>query len=204
MFEKSVPANISTGVLVNEKTIPTVISTSMDGSSTRDPKVSSDQNQQGAFFPWLENDVEHKNLSARVLTRFPVLGAVGLIGSALTVVLSFLVLHFFDDKKTVTGRMPKPAAWLSIILSVNSILVHMAVSQGITVSWWYRATKQQTTIGDLHNVWATGSRFIFISWVSGSSAMSLAYTLEYFREVVKSAASSTYYQSEAQKLTLKT
>lgn len=33
----------------------------------------------------------------------------------------------------------------------------MAVTQGITVSWWFRAAKRQTTVADLHRVWATGT-----------------------------------------------
>ena len=84
--------------------------------------------QNGVLFPWLEAD--NQKFSTKSLTRFPLSGALGLIGSALTVVFSALVLHFFDGKPVVTGRMPKPAAWLSIILSLNSVWVQMAVTNG--------------------------------------------------------------------------
>jgi len=89
---------------------------------------STGPNQNDHFFPWLEAD--NQKFSTRSLSRFPFMGAVGLIGSALTVVLSALVLHFFDGKPVVTGRLPKPAAWLSIILSLNSICVQIAVTNG--------------------------------------------------------------------------
>jgi hypothetical protein len=98
------------------------------------PPSSSNSSQNGVFFPWLE-DEQHKNLSASVMRRFPILGAIGLIGSALTVLLSWLTLFFFSGHKVIDGgHLPKPAAWLSIILSLNGILVHMAVSQGIAVT----------------------------------------------------------------------
>lgn len=147
----------SSKVQVTETAAPTAKATNSAECPSPDPKVSTDQHDEGAFFPWLEDGEENQKLSPLILARFPVLGAVGLIGSALTPLLSFLVLHFFNGRQLVTGRMPKPAAWLSIILSINSILVHMAVSQGITVSWWFRAAKKQTTVADLHRVWATGS-----------------------------------------------
>jgi len=89
---------------------------------------SAGPNQNGHFFPWLEAD--NQKFSTRSISRFPFMGAVGLIGSALTVILSALVLHFFDGKPVVTGRLPKPAAWLSIILSLNSICVQIAVTNG--------------------------------------------------------------------------
>jgi hypothetical protein len=89
---------------------------------------STGPNQNGHFFPWLGAD--NQKFSTRSLSRFPFMGAVGLIGSALTVVLSALVLHFFDGKPVVTGRLPKPAAWLSIVLSLNSICVQIAVTNG--------------------------------------------------------------------------
>ncbi|KAH6683388.1 hypothetical protein B0J14DRAFT_146314 [Halenospora varia] len=56
--------------------------------------------------------------------------------------------------------MPNPSAWLSIILSLNSVLVHMAVSQGIAVTWWYRASRKTPTVAELHNIWATGSSVV--------------------------------------------
>ncbi|CZR69409.1 uncharacterized protein PAC_19309 [Phialocephala subalpina] len=133
-------------------------------ASTEVP-ASDTASQKEGFFPWLEDEV-HQNLTVKVLKRFPVLGAVGLVGSALTVLLSWLTLFFFNGHKVIEGHLPKPAAWLSIILSLNGILVHMAVAQGIAVTWWYRASREQATVADLHNVWATGSSVVsaITSW----------------------------------------
>jgi hypothetical protein len=136
----------------------------------RPPLSSSNSSQNGVFFPWLE-DEEHKNLSSNAIRRFPILGAIGLIGSALTVLLSWLTLFFFSGHKVIDGgHLPKPAAWLSIILSLNGILVHMAAAQGIAVTWWYRASRESTTVAELHNIWATGSSIVSVitSWKSFS------------------------------------
>jgi hypothetical protein len=122
-----------------------------DISSTRDPPSpfpnvrgpaalpSTGPNQNGHLFPWLEGD--NQKFSTRSLSRFPVMGAVGLIGSTLTVVLSALVLHFFDGTPVVTGHLPKPAAWLSIILSLNSVCVQIAVNHGREGKFVQRSTR---------------------------------------------------------------
>lgn len=150
---------------MSEQTKKTASTTAQE---VQPPLSSSSSSQKGVFFPWLE-DEEHKNLRANVIRRFPVLGAIGLVGSALTVLLSWMTLFFFSGHKVIDGGyLPKPAAWLSIIISLNGILVHMAVSQGIAVTWWYRASRQTTTVAELHNIWATGSSIAsaIMSWKS--------------------------------------
>jgi hypothetical protein len=148
--------------VATEKQAPIILTREAVIPSKTDSQASPQE--QKAFFPWLEPDEENVKLSMKIVKRFPVLGAVGLIGSVLTVFLSWLVLFLFNGHRTITHEyhhlMPKPAAWLSVILSINGILVHMAVSQGMAVSWWYQASKKQTTVGDLHNVWATGSSIV--------------------------------------------
>lgn len=86
------------------------------------------QEPNGRMFPWVEAD--NSKFTLKSLSRFPLMGAVCLIGSALTVILSALVLHFFDGRPVVTGHMPKPAAWLSIVLSLNAVCVQTAVTNG--------------------------------------------------------------------------
>lgn len=133
---------------LSEKPAPVVCEVAHTHSGP-ESKVST---EGGAFFPWLD-DEGHKKMSIATLTRFPIMGAVGLIGSALTVLLSFLVLHFFNKVKVIgeveTGyrkHLPKPAAFLSIVLSLNTALVHLAVSQGVAVTWWYRASRDQVRL----------------------------------------------------------
>lgn len=120
-----------------ENSIAVYSTTEGKGTSTVTPQDSSDA---AVFFPWLEPDEENpKLLSKKTLSRFPILGAVGLIGSAVTVLFSLLVLSLFNGHKVITKDyhhiLPKPAAWLSIILSLNTALVHLAVSQGLAVTW---------------------------------------------------------------------
>jgi hypothetical protein len=68
------------------------------------------------------NLADSLTLSSKI-KRFPVRGAFGLIGSALSVLLSWLTLYFLNGHKVIdSGYLLKPAAWLSIILSFNSIM----------------------------------------------------------------------------------
>jgi hypothetical protein len=110
---------------VNERLDASIPSPDVSGPQSL---PSTGPNQNDRLFPWLEAD--NQQFSAKSLSRFPLMGAVGIIGSALTAVLSALTLHFFDGKPVVTGKLPKPAAWLSIILSLNSICVQLAVTHG--------------------------------------------------------------------------
>ncbi|KAL5321378.1 hypothetical protein ACEPPN_009335 [Leptodophora sp. 'Broadleaf-Isolate-01'] len=101
-------------------------------TTTELPSESS--SQKANLFPWLE-DEEQRGIPSKVLRRFPVLGALGLVGSGLTCLFSWATLYFFNGHKVIEGGyLPKPAAWLSIILSLNSILAHTAVSQGVAIS----------------------------------------------------------------------
>jgi len=36
-------------------------------------------------------------------------------------------------------------------------MVHLAISQGMAVSWWVRASHKHATVKDMHNTWAAGS-----------------------------------------------
>ena len=88
------------------------------------------------------------------------LGAAGVFGSLCTIALSAMTLHFFDRmpvEERVFKLLPKPAAFLSIILSLNTLMVHLAISQGMAVSWWVRASHKHATVKDMHNTWAAGS-----------------------------------------------
>jgi hypothetical protein len=130
--------------------------------------AATPKSASNAFFPWLEVDDDETRMSILSLKYFPKMGAIGIIGSALTTVLSWGVLRTFQDRIIVDlpHFLPKPASWLSIILSLNSILVHMAVSHGMAVAWWYRASKKTTTVKDLHETWAVGGSITeaILSW----------------------------------------
>jgi Protein of unknown function (DUF3176) len=105
-----------------------------------------EDNSKPAFFPWLEAGEKPQRAVTKLAQRFP-------IGSALTILLSFTVLWCFREHTVIPQEsyFPKPAAWLSIIGSLNSILLHIAVSQGLNISWWFRASRTETTVAELHN-----------------------------------------------------
>lgn len=54
---------------------------SQDKSSLEKPTIDSKADAQPAFFPWLEDDgFNDLKLSKKVVKRFPLLGAAGLLG----------------------------------------------------------------------------------------------------------------------------
>lgn len=125
------------------------------------------------FFPWIEGNKDEdgsEGISFKKLARFPIIGAIGIIGSAATVILSWGILRIFSNRiiTDLPEHLPKPAAWLSIVTSLNSILLNIAVSQGLAITWWYRAMKTETTVKELHSTWATGSSILeaIMSWRS--------------------------------------
>lgn len=147
-----------------EKTSPTI------GSKEISSPVSLTESERER--PPMQNNTDQtpQRLSFKEkFHRFPKTGGIAIIGSALTCVLSYAVLISFDNKdvEKFPKHLPKPAAWLSIVLSLNTLFVQMAVSGGRAVAWWYRASKEQTTVADLHNNWAKSSiTNAILSWKS--------------------------------------
>jgi hypothetical protein len=79
------------------------------------------------FFPW-SNDNNVKIQDVSKAQYVPWLGLLALTGSGLTILFSWIVLLFFDNRVQKDGSHFKPASWLSIILSGNSVLLHVALS----------------------------------------------------------------------------
>jgi hypothetical protein len=112
------------------------------------------------FFPWIQYPQDKIQLNK---ASFPVKGFVGLVGAVLTVLCSWALLFASDNTQQWEQRYPnvarvlQPASILSAIISGNGILLHMAFSEGMTIAWWLRATRDRATLGDLHDTWVTGS-----------------------------------------------
>ena len=88
----------------------------------------------------------------------PWTGLIGLVGALTTAFLSFAVLKSIDGAQSWTGSSGlKPASFISVILSANSILLHIALSEGVNVAWWYKANQKHTTAGELHEYYAYGN-----------------------------------------------
>ena len=109
-----------------------------------------------SFFPWQDTKRLRRDQLMQKAT-FPWVGFLGLVGAAVTVVLSFVILRSIDGHEVFQSKYVKPAAWLSVILSANSILLHMAMTEGVNISWWYRASNERATAGQLHDTWAFGT-----------------------------------------------
>jgi hypothetical protein len=102
---------------------------------------SSAKGIRSSFFPWQEThdeDAKISHFSFRKLARFPAQGAVGIIGSVLTPILSWAILRIFNNSiiTELPKHLPNPAVWLSVVLSLNALFLHMAVSKGLAITWW--------------------------------------------------------------------
>lgn len=89
--------------------------------------------------------------------QFPWLGLACLLIALATLVFSFLIFHFINHEPEIESKYLKPASWLSAIVSVNSIALHVALAEGVTTAWWYKASKADVTLQELHETWNMGT-----------------------------------------------
>lgn len=84
------------------------------------------------------------------LSVFCILGALtGLAASIAVVTLA--------DGVPIRDWRYAPTVYLSISYTITNILIVAAFSGGVTISWWRKAMKHQTELGDLHRYWAFGT-----------------------------------------------
>jgi hypothetical protein len=130
-------------------------------------EVDSNHGEEHGFYPFHEN-AEQQSANAKV--PFPKLGFGALAGAISLAILAAVLLiivggpakvqsdwrvHVYKTHHWVT--MPKPAAWISAILSFISVLLHIALSEGLNVAWWFHLKKQNVTVRDLHEIWNFGT-----------------------------------------------
>jgi hypothetical protein len=82
-------------------------------------------------------------------------GAILLVIERPGKVVSDWTVHVYKTHRHVT--IPKPAAWLSGILSGISVCFHIASSKGLNIAWWYHVPQENATVRDLHDVWGHGA-----------------------------------------------
>lgn len=75
----------------------------------------------------------------------------------MTIWLSFIMFKFIDGEPEIENKYLKPASWLSAMISANSIALHIALSEGVTVAWWYKASRSDVTLRELHDTWVMGT-----------------------------------------------
>lgn len=89
--------------------------------------------------------------------QFPWLGAGALIMVILISLASCLVLVFSNNRaQSQWDKRIAPNVILSVLNSVASVCLAVAVAQGLAISWWRKAMKG-ATITELHNTWSFGS-----------------------------------------------
>jgi hypothetical protein len=94
----------------------------------------------------------------------PVRAFACLIVTGLTSFISLAVLLGIRNRPVwpsngVYGFM-QPASWLSLLLSLSGICLHMALSEGASIMWWCQASKEHATVEDLHLAWAVGTSYL--------------------------------------------
>ncbi|OCT54389.1 hypothetical protein CLCR_00809 [Cladophialophora carrionii] len=109
------------------------------------------------FFPWSADKAEVKLHDITKARYVPWLGLGALALSGLTILFSWIVLRVIDGHRQREERYLKPASWLSAILSGNSVLLGFAMSEGITIAWWFTVSRRNVTVRDIHEAWSLGS-----------------------------------------------
>ena len=124
------------------------------------PVQESPQPETWAFLP--SNHPRGSISSSRnYVKRVPWLGLGALAASGVTVILSLVILLIVDHHvvwpNSGWSTFMRPASWLSALLSANGIFLHLALEQGLTIAWWYRASKPDATVRELHDAWHHGT-----------------------------------------------
>ena len=122
------------------------------------------------FFPFQEDQERRQARVDQHSASFPKLGIGALIGALTLIAISGVLLlviqgpgkvvsdwthHVYGTHRYVT--IPKPAAWLSANLSGISVCLHIALSEGLNIAWWYHVRQESATVRDLHNIWGHGT-----------------------------------------------
>ena len=77
------------------------------------------------------------------------------MGALLGVAASVIILIQSNGQPTKKWSL-QPTVYLAIASTITNIVLHFALTEGVTVAWWRRATKENTTIADLHRHWSYG------------------------------------------------
>lgn len=121
-----------------------------------------------------------RGASTRGVRVIPWKGIVALLVSLLTMAGSSGLLFYLDWRRELVPtagvyRVMQPASWISALMSVNSIALHVALMDGVTIAWWYCATRPTANLQQVHDIWYTGtSSFHAVIQLQKLSYVSLA------------------------------
>lgn len=98
-------------------------------------------------------DVNNRNpWRAGVLARMPWVGFAALLGTLICASAGAIILILSNGNPLIDWSV-QPTVWLAITTALANILLHFALSEGATISFWRKAV-QGGTINDLHREWA--------------------------------------------------
>lgn len=93
-----------------------------------------------------------------LVRRLPWLSLAALLGALAGAASSVAVLVTSDGKATSEWYI-QPTVYLSISSTVTNLFLYLALSEGVNVAWWRRATREDTKLVDLHRHWSYGNSF---------------------------------------------
>lgn len=91
--------------------------------------------------------------------RLPWVAFAALLGAISGIAGSIAVL-IVSDGVPITNWYFQPTVYLSILSTITNIMVHYALTQGVTAAWWIKALKSDTRVSDLHQYWKTGNSLL--------------------------------------------
>jgi hypothetical protein len=93
--------------------------------------------------------------------RFPHTGMLSVLAAILASVCMIYIVST-SDGKPINHWKYQPTVYLSITYTIANLALQYALAQAVTMAWWIKALKGDSSVRDLHNIWAFGSSFVDI------------------------------------------
>ncbi|KAI9868625.1 MAG: hypothetical protein M1813_004475 [Trichoglossum hirsutum] len=93
--------------------------------------------------------------TAGIFANIPYLGLSAVAGVIACIAAAVTVLVHSNGQQIHQWSV-QPTVWLAVISAIAGACLHFALVQGVTITWWRKAT-HGSTIADLHHCWAVGN-----------------------------------------------
>ena len=117
----------------------------------------SKDNISYAYNPVITNDRTPWRTS--LWRRLPWLGFGALLGVLVGIAAAIAIL-VKSDQQPVKSWSLQPTVCLAIVTAITNILLHFALTEGVNVAWWKRATDENIEVADLHRYWSYGNSLL--------------------------------------------
>src|SRR5947207_1783424 len=132
----------------------------IEGGKKQLPRISAEMAEQQTYSKESEDVPAEHTITHKQGFVFPWMGIGALVLALASVAGSLAILIVANNSPQEKWVAGKPSTWLSVVTSVTNILIHIGLAEGINVLWWYRSTKDKTTLNDLHEYWIYGTSII--------------------------------------------